>query len=180
VLGACSPSKNTYLLYEQQGRPLSVALNNAHKEVSKEWGISYKSHEYPVQKDLDEVMLYNDSVIRVMTKEWGKNWEEAFNKNIQQEFKTQETIRGAVMSSSTYKSVQPLVFELFILFEKQKKKKNHSIYLIHLVGQEITDETRKFVTLCQMKVKTNSPNKFYGVDCQKKPLIYTLPQNGIQ
>lgn len=170
LVTACA-KQTSYSLY-QTGRPLGVESNNAKKIVADNWGFEL-NYIGSGELSLDHKIRFNDSVNKIITEQFGENWQDKFSKESGDELIINTEIRQTVKSTDLYKQSEALLFQPVILLEKKTDN-----YIAHIVGQQKSDDTRKFITFAQLEVSLDGTTK---VKSNKvKPLTISLPVNGIE
>lgn len=168
ILTSCA---NSIYTYYETGRPKSVEMNNARHIVSNNWDIKL---EYDSQLNLERINKHNDSISKILSENKGDNWINIFAKESKDELILNNQLRETIKLTSAYNKAIELLFEPIILLEKKGKK-----YLAHIVGQQKSDDTRKFVTFAQLLVNSDRTGiKIKDETIQE--LTISFPQNGIE
>lgn len=170
VLTACA-KQASYTLY-QTGRPLGVDTNNARMITANSWGFEL-NYIGTNGSSIGEQIRFNDSVNKMITKEFGENWQDAFIKESKDELIIDTEIRKLVRATKLFEKSENDLFEATILLEK-----NENNYLAHIVGQQKSDDSRTFITYAQLFVKIDGTVTLKSDKI--KPLTISLPLNGIE
>lgn len=167
LLTACANSFHTY--YET-GRPMNVETNNARQVVANGWNVSLT-----YSSSLESVKKHNDSINKIVIEDLGADWLNKLAQESQKELNIHNRIREAIKLTNTFKNAQEKLFEPSILFEKKGKK-----YIAHIVGQQKSDDTRKFITYARFKVFPENNDTMKLLSEEVEPLTIAFPQNGIK
>ncbi|HET6242910.1 MAG: hypothetical protein H0V01_14580 [Bacteroidetes bacterium] len=177
LIGCFSNPTKFHVLYEV-GRPASIEYNNAKRTVGEKWNILwvYADDNRVETTGYEKIGSHNDSVMAVIAKKKGENWQEKFYSQLDEELIKQNRIREKLKSNKEYELVSEKLIEPYILFKTKNKKQ--SKYEVHIVGQKKEDPSEGFITLCKFDFKPlKSPHSF---DCKEQSLTLFFPQNGIK
>lgn len=160
---------------------MSISMNNALMISAAEWSIEFVYVNDSLAEALGEEEINRRNEIAALymanKSDLGKDWLNKIYDLAALEEQRQNLFRSWIQQDDDYEEIASTLFEPIILFTKKKTLFGEH-YHAFVVGQEKTDNSRKF--------STHAGYKVYLKKARIKPvktkaeLPFALPQNGIQ